>query len=446
MPNQSSDIVQATLDELTRLHPKKIDLGLERIERVLKKLGNPHHLLPPTVHIAGTNGKGSTVAFLRAMAEAQGLKVHVYTSPHLVHFKERIVVGSKMIDDESLVDVLTRVREANGSEPLSFFEATTAAAFLAFSENAADMCIIEVGLGGRFDATNVIDMPAACGITPIALDHAEFLGRDIAGIAREKAGIFKFNSVAFRGPQTDLVEAVIEAEANKMNTQLLQWGQDFRAYKQQGRMVFENDSEVMDLPAPGLMGDHQYMNAGLAIALARHMQISREAIAKGLENVRWRARMQNLTTGPLADKVNAIGGELWLDGGHNPHAANAIAAVIADLESRTPRPLVLVTGMLANKDVGGFLDCYAGLAAHVIAVDIPGHASLAAETLAELASARNISSYTADNVEKAVELACKIGGGQTATSIMPQIAPQTAPRVLICGSLYLSGEVLKANG
>ena len=438
MPSHTSAKVQDALDELTRLHPKKIDLGLDRIERVLKKLGNPHHLLPPTVHIAGTNGKGSTVAFLRAMAEAQGLKVHVYTSPHLVHFRERIVVASEMIDDDNLVDVLTRVRKANGDEPLSFFEATTAAAFLAFSENSADMCIIEVGLGGRYDATNVIDMPAACGITPIALDHAEFLGRDIAGIAREKAGIFKFNSVAFRGPQTDLVEAVIEAEANKMNVQLSQWGQDFRAYKQQGRMVFENDSEVMDLPAPGLMGDHQYMNAGLAIALARYMQISREAVAKGLENVSWPARMQNLTTGPLADKINAVGGELWLDGGHNPHAANAISAVIADLESRNPRPLILVTGILANKDIGGFLDCYEGLAAHIIAVEIPGHSSLAPETLAELAKARNISSYTAETVDKAVDMACKLDGENAASKI--------APRVLICGSLYLSGEVLKENG
>ena len=429
-----SDLVQQALDELTRLHPKRIDLGLERIERVLKKLGNPHQLLPPTVHIAGTNGKGSTVAFLRAMAEAQGLKVHVYTSPHLVHFRERIVVSSEMIQDDKLVDVLTRVRKANGDKPLSFFEATTAAAFLAFSEAPADMCIIEVGLGGRFDATNVIDMPAAAGITPIALDHAEFLGRDIAGIAREKSGIFKFNGVAFRGPQTDLVEAVIEAEANKMNIQLSQWGQDFRAYKQQGRMVFESENEVLDLPAPGLTGDHQYMNAGLATALALHMQISREAIAKGLETVKWPARMQNLTTGPLVDKVAAMDGELWLDGGHNPHAATAIAAVVADLESRMPRPLVLITGMLANKDVGGFLDHYAGLAAHIIAVDIPGHSSLASETLAELATARNISSYIADSVDQAVDMACKMKDGKT------------APRILICGSLYLSGVVLKDNG
>jgi len=428
-----SDAVQNALDELTRLHPKKIDLGLDRIERVLKKLGNPHLFLPPTVHIAGTNGKGSTVAFLRAMAEAQGLTVHVYTSPHLVHFKERIVVASDMIDDDKLVDVLTRIRKANGGKPLSFFEATTAAAFLAFSEEAADLCIIEVGLGGRYDATNVINMPAAAGITPIALDHAEFLGRDLAGIAREKAGIFKFNGVAFRGPQSDLVEAVLEAEANKMNIQLSHWGQDFRAYKQQGRMVYESETEVLDLPAPGLIGDHQYMNAGLATAIALHMQIDRKAIAKGIENVSWPARMQNLKTGPLPEKVQSIGGELWLDGGHNPHAAKAISAAVADLEARSSRPLVLVTGILANKDVGGFLDSYAGLAAHIIAVDIPGHASLAAETLAEVAKSRGIASYTADNLDQAIDMACKMSDAET------------APRILICGSLYLSGVVLKDN-
>jgi len=299
---------------------------------------------------------------------------------------------------------------------------------------SADICIIEVGLGGRYDATNVIDMPAVAGITPIALDHPEFLGRDIAGIAREKAGIFKFNGVAIAGPQTDLVDAVIEAEANKMNVRLTQWGQGYRAYKQTGGLVFETENEVMDLPPPGLAGDHQYMNAGLAIALARHMQISRSAIAKGLETVRWPARMQNLTTGPLAEKVLSAGGELWLDGGHNPHAATAIAAVVADLEAKRPRPLVLITGMLANKDIGGVLDHYAGLAAHLIAVDIPGHASLAAETLSELASARGISNHIADNLDGAVDLAMKLGEANT------------APRVLICGSLYLSGEVLKSNG
>ncbi|NNE58626.1 MAG: bifunctional folylpolyglutamate synthase/dihydrofolate synthase [Hellea sp.] len=429
-----TETVQQALDELTRLHPKKIDLGLERIERVLKALGDPHLLLPPTVHIAGTNGKGSTTAFLRAMAEAQGLKAHVYTSPHLVRFSERIIVGSEQIDDRVLVNVLTRVREANAGAPLSFFEATTAAAFLAFSEAPADMCILEVGLGGRYDATNVIDMPAVAALTPIALDHAEFLGRDIAAIAREKSGIFKFNGVAFAGPQTDLVDAVIEAEANKMNIQLSQWGREFRAYKQQGGLVFETENEVMDLPKPGLIGDHQYMNAGLAVALARHMQISREAIARGMESVKWPARMQNLTSGPLAEKISAIGGELWLDGGHNPHAASAIAAVVADLETRVPRPLVLITGMLANKDVGGFLDKYAGLAAHIIAVDIPGHASLAAETLAELASSRGISSYMADDIGTAIDLAAKMKDGDL------------APRILICGSLYLSGEVLKENG
>ena len=433
MPEQIS-AVEAALDALTALHPKKIDLGLERIERVLKALDNPHHKLPPTVHVAGTNGKGSTIAFLRAMAEAQGLSVHVYTSPHLVHFRERIVIGSEFIADDMLVDVLERVRAANQDQHLSFFEATTAAAFLAFSENPADLCILEVGLGGRFDATNVIENPAVIGIAPIDYDHAEFLGRDLAGIAREKAGIMKRHSPAIFGQQNDLVTAVLEAEAGKLGIRPQIWGMDFRAYKQRGGLTFENERQVMDLPPPALFGDHQYMNAGLAIALAKHMQISDEAIAEGLKTASWPARMQRLTSGPLFDMVSGIDGELWLDGGHNPHAALAVSAAMADLEARASRPLILVTGILANKDIGGFLDAYAGLAQAVISVDIPGHASLAAETLAELAKSRGLSSAVAGDLNTAIEhIVTEFHGAET------------APRVLICGSLYLAGEVLKLS-
>ena len=433
MPDLSA-AVEAALEALTALHPKKIDLGLERIERVLKALGNPHLKLPPVVHIAGTNGKGSTVAFLRAFAEAEGLKAHVYTSPHLVHFRERIVVGSKEISDENLIDVLERVRAANGDEPLSFFEATTAAAFLAFSEAPADICIIEVGLGGRYDATNVIESPAICGITPIDYDHAEFLGRDLAGIAREKAGIMKWHAPVVIGPQSDLVNAVLEAEAAKFNITPQVWGQDYRAFEQRGGLVFENENQVMDLPPPGLIGPHQFLNAGLAIALAKSLQISDEAIAVGLKSVSWPARLQRLTTGPLADLILGIDGELWLDGGHNPHAALAVSAAMADLEARASRPLILVTGILANKDIGGFLDAYAGLAQEVISVSIPGHASLAPETLAELAKARGLRAVIADDLHTAMDYVITEFDGAG-----------TAPRVLICGSLYLAGEVLKLS-
>lgn len=434
-----SETVEQALATLKALHPKKIDLGLERIESVLKKLGNPQHKLPPTVHIAGTNGKGSTVAYLRAFSEAAGLKAHVYTSPHLVHFRERIVVGSEEISDDKLVDVLNRVRAANGGEPLSFFEATTAAAFLAFSENPADICIIEVGLGGRYDATNVITS-ACCGITPIDLDHAEFLGRDLAGIAREKAGIMKPHTPVIIGPQSDLVRAVLDSEAGKVRANAKFWDEHFRAYNQHGRLVFEDDGQLLDLPLPALIGDHQVMNSGTAIAIARQMQLPETAIEKGLQTVSWPARMQNLTSGALADMVAEIGGELWLDGGHNPHAARAVASAVAGLEAKSSRPLILVTGILANKDIGGFLDAFEGLASVVIGVEIPDHASLAPETLIEIAQARGMSGQVASNIIDAVQRAINTGEALSRQTADEPIIP---PRILICGSLYLAGEVLK---
>ena len=435
--------VEAALAAMTALHPKKIDLGLDRIERVLKTLGNPQNRLPPTVHIAGTNGKGSTVSFVRAMAEAGGLKCHVYISPHLVHFRERITIASEEISDTQLLDVLERVRAANNDQPLSFFEATTAAALLAFSETPADICIIEVGLGGRYDATNVISRPAAIGITPIDMDHAEFLGRDLAGIAREKAGIMKHFVPAAIGKQGEEVNAVLDAEANKLSVKPRYFGQDFRAYRQHGRLVYEDENSLMDLPLPGLVGEHQIMNAGLAIALARLMQLSERAIEGGLKNVTWPARMQNLTIGPFAEMVIESGGELWLDGGHNPHAARAVASAMAEMESKTPRPLILVTGILANKDIGGFLDAFEGLASAVIGVSIEGHSSLAPETLRELAQARGMGGQVASNLTDAVQRAINTG---EALSRQNKNQPIIAPRVLICGSLYLAGEVLKQNG
>jgi len=435
--------VEAALAAMTALHPKKIDLGLDRIERVLKALGNPQDRLPPTVHIAGTNGKGSTVSFIRAMAEAGGLKCHVYISPHLVHFRERITIASEEISDTQLLDVLERVRAANDDQPLSFFEATTAAALLAFSETPADICIIEVGLGGRYDATNVISRPAAIGITPIDMDHAEFLGRDLAGIAREKAGIMKHFVPAAIGKQSEEVNAVLDAEANKLSVKPRYFGQDFRAYRQHGRLVYEDENSLMDLPLPALIGEHQIMNAGLAIALARLMQLSERAIEGGLKNVTWPARMQNLTAGPFAEMVIESGGELWLDGGHNPHAARAVASAMAEMESKTPRPLILVTGILANKDIGGFLDAFEGLASAVIGVSIEGHSSLAPETLRELAQARGMGGQVASNLTDAVQRAINTG---EALSRQNKNQPIIAPRVLICGSLYLAGEVLKQNG
>lgn len=434
--------LDAALAALSALHPRKIDLGLSRIDRVLDALGRPQDSLPPVVHIAGTNGKGSTVALLRAMAEADGLSCHVYTSPHLVHFRERIVVAGEPISNAQLLDVIARVTEANAGAPLSFFEATTAAALLAFSETPADICIIEVGLGGRYDATNVIERPAAVGITPVDLDHAEFLGRDITKIAREKAGIIKPYCPVAVAPQQDKVNAVIEAVANKNHTTATLWGQDYRSFRQHGRLVYENGNTLMDLPLPSLLGEHQIRNAGLAITLAKIMQISDRAIEGGLTTARWPARMQKLTSGPLVDLVNESGGELWLDGGHNPHAGRALAHAMAELEQTSPRPLILVMGILANKDITGFLDAFSGLASAVIGVTIDGHSALAPETLVELARARFTTGYVASNMTAAVQLAINTGEGLSRQTVDEPIIP---PRILICGSLYLAGQVLADN-
>ena len=407
---------------------------------MLSALGNPHLRLPPAVHIAGTNGKGSTTAFMRAIIEAEGKTAHIYTSPHLVRFNERITVASEEIADDILLDVLQRVMEANAGQPLSFFEATTAAAFLAFSEHAADYAIIEVGLGGRYDATNVFD-PVASIITPVSYDHAEFLGRDLAGIAREKAGIIKDHVPVFAGRQEDLVQAVLRIEAAKHRAPIQFLMEDFRAFREQDRMVFDADDVLLDLPRPALVGSHQIDNAGVAIAAARNLGLSDKAISKGLTTVSWPARLQNLTTGPFAEMMAASGGELWLDGGHNPHAAAALANVMAELQDRTERVLVLVMGILGNKDAGKFLDAFTGLASSVIAVDIPGSPALSPETLKELAETRGMMGQVAENLTDAVQRAIRTG---EALSRQDESQPIIPPRVLICGSLYLAGHVLAA--
>lgn len=433
-----SEAVDKALEALTRLHPRKIDLSLGRTLDVLSALGDPHLKMPPIIHVAGTNGKGSTVAFLRAMAKAQGLRAHVYISPHLVRFNERITIAGEPIGDDALAEVLQQVSLANNGKPLTFFEATTAAAYLAFSQTPADIAIIEVGLGGRFDATNVIT-PAVSVITPIDYDHAEFLGRDLAKIAREKAGIMKRHRPVISGPQTDLVDAVLRAESQKAGAPITVWGEDFRAYQLHGKLIFEDDNQLLDLPLPALLGAHQVQNAGTAIAAAKVMMISEQAIAKGLTEAVWPARMQSLTQGPLADMARDAGAELWLDGGHNPQAGRAIATVMADLEAKDSRPLVLVMGILANKNAGGYLDAFEGLAASVIALEIDGHTSLAPETLSELASARNMNAQIAQNLIEALQRAINTG---KALSRQTKEEPERAPRILICGSLYLAGQVL----
>lgn len=434
---QSSD---AILDRLTGLHPKLIDLSLGRLERLLGALGNPHLHIPPVIHVAGTNGKGSVVAYLRAMFEAQGLRVHTYTSPHLVKFHERIRVPdatgkSAPVSEDELIRLLSDCEAANGGGDITFFEITTAAAFLAFSRIPADVTLLEVGLGGRFDATNVIETPKVCVITPVSLDHQSFLGNTVGEIAGEKAGILKKNVPAIIAPQVDEALEVIEGEAAGLEVPLARFGQEFTAYEEHGRLVFQDTTGLLDLPLPGLRGRHQIANAATAVAAARAFGgLEETAIGNGLTQVEWPARMQRLATGKLADILAATApeAELWLDGGHNPAASRAIAETLADIEDRTPRPLVLVSGMMDSKDTGGFFEAFDGLASHVLTVTIPGQANArSADEVAGMAKAAGLDAVAMPDIETALERAAVIS---------------PPPRIVICGSLYLAGEILARNG
>ncbi|MBU2583305.1 MAG: bifunctional folylpolyglutamate synthase/dihydrofolate synthase [Alphaproteobacteria bacterium] len=426
------------LKELKQLHPKLIDLSLGRIERLLAKLGNPHKRLPPVIHIAGTNGKGSTTAFLRAILEAAGARVHVYTSPHLVRFHERIMLAGQdgtahPIGEDALVDVLTRTQAVNDGDDITQFEITTAAAFLAFCETPADALLLEVGLGGRLDATNVVAEPALCVITPISIDHADKLGATLTEIAGEKAGILKAGVPAIVSRQPDEAGDVLDRVAESLGVPIQVWGRDFDAYEQSGRLVVQCAERVVDLPMPVLVGPHQLVNAGTAVVAAMQLEpsfaIDEHALETGLSTAQWPARMQRLSGGPLFD-ILSYGSELWLDGGHNPAAAEVLAQTAADLEERSPRPLYLIVGMMGLKDVDGFLARFEGLARSVHAVPIPGanEAPLQPAAIVEAARAHGIAAEPADDVEAAL------------LSIERQHAGPK--RVLICGSLYLAGHVL----
>ncbi|TNE37366.1 MAG: bifunctional folylpolyglutamate synthase/dihydrofolate synthase [Alphaproteobacteria bacterium] len=423
------------LDRLFKLHPKLIDLELTRVLRLLDALGRPQDKLPPVIHIGGTNGKGSALAYLKAMYEAAGQRVHAYTSPHLVHFHERIVLAGREISEDHLVRCLERCEAANAGAPITHFEITTAAALLAFSETPADITLLEVGLGGAFDATNVIDKPAATVITPIDLDHQSFLGDTIEEIAMEKAGIIKPGVPLIVGPQQNLVRGLLSDVAEAKGANAYIFGQDWQTFEEHGRFIYQDEQGLLDLPLPGLFGRHQLANAGTAIATLRalpaSLQISDGDIERGLETVRWPARMQRLTRGPLAELAQGKA-ELWLDGGHNPHAAAALSQTLADLEDKAPRPLHLIFGMLKNKDAQGYLAAYQGLARHVSVVPIPGEDAHDTDTLYEAARKLGLEADKAASVEDAL------------AQILAR--PQEAPRILICGSLYLAGQVLKENG
>jgi dihydrofolate synthase/folylpolyglutamate synthase len=428
------------LDVLGTLHPKKIDLSLGRIERLLDRLGRPQDRLPPVIHVAGTNGKGSTIAFLRAALEAAGHSVHVYTSPHLVQFNERIRLGRKgggrLADDKTLIGAIEEILKANGSETITFFEVTTAVAFHLYASNPADFCLLEVGLGGRFDATNVVDRPLICGISSISHDHPEFLGRDLAGIAAEKAGILKRGVPGVVAPQNEHALAMIEVEARAAGAELFRHGTEYMAYAERGRLVYQDDHGLLDLPLPKLPGAHQVENAGLAVAALRRSGIllSLQAIEAGLTHADWPARMQRLKAGPLVD-LAPTGSDLWLDGGHNPAAGIVIAQAFAEIEDRDPRPLILIAGMLTSKDPAGFFQPFAGLVRHVMTVPVPGSdASFDAERLAEMAMEVELPARAFPSVRSAL------------ASLRESYAESNPPRILICGSLYLAGDVLKENG
>jgi dihydrofolate synthase / folylpolyglutamate synthase len=488
--------VDAILSRLLALHPKKIDLSLERMWRILDALGHPERRLPPVIHVGGTNGKGSTIAFMRAILEAADLRPHVYTSPHLVRFNERfrlagprdgeaqpplagaaLVAGQRplpnpppqagegderaaggptgeraeigrgadptaapppspapsvLVSDAELAEVLAECERVNANAPITVFEITTAAALVLFARHPADALLMEVGLGGRLDATNVVAQPLATVVTPVSVDHVDFLGASLEGIAAEKAGIFKRGVPAVLSHQPRAALAVLESAAARLSAPLHAAGEDWVAGEERGRLVYQDEDGLLDLPAPRLFGRHQFDNAGTAIAALRAagFRLPASAYERGISRAEWPARLQRLSSGPLVSLIPA-GAELWLDGGHNPEGGRAVAAALADLEERVSRPLVLVVGMLGTKDLHGFLRNFAGLARRVVAVPVQQDRALSPEAIAEEARGLGMPAEAANGIEAAL---AAIG------------RREDAPRILITGSLYLAGEALAANG
>jgi dihydrofolate synthase / folylpolyglutamate synthase len=439
-PASTPEPLGDVIARLSALHPKHIDLSLDRIYRLLERLGRPERKLAPVIHVAGTNGKGSTVAYLRAILEAAGLSVHVYTSPYLVRINECFRLGKAgggaLVDDAELRAALEHCERVNDGLPLTLFEAKTAAAFCLFAEHPADVVLLETGLGGRLDATNVIDGPLASVITPIGMDHTEFLGATIREIAGEKAAIIKRNVPAIVAEQPAAALEVIERQAQRMRAPLYAAGQQWHVVVERGRLVYQDERGLMDLAAPKLFGRHQFYNAGLAIAALRAQQafrIDAAAFEAGIINAEWPARMQRLAAGVLPGMA-PDGSELWLDGGHNADGGRVIAAALGDLEERVSRPLVVILGMMANKDAQSFLANFTGLTRHIIAVPIPeqDHA-MPPETLADAAR----------KLGMRVEIS---SGVKAALQSLTRLAYEVPPRILITGSLYLAGHVLALNG
>lgn len=423
MTPKTSDII---LERMMSLHPKVMDLTLDRVWRLLAALGNPQNKLAPVIHIAGTNGKGSTQAMIRAGLEGAGKSVHAYTSPHLARFHERIRVAGSLITEPDLTDLLDECYTANNGETITYFEITTCAALLAFARTAADYTLLEVGLGGRLDATNIPDKPALTVITPISIDHEQFLGNTLAKIAAEKAGILKRGVPCIVGPQPDEAMDVIEHAAARLGVPLLAHGQHWHVGTEHGRLVYQDETGLLDLPMPTLPGAHQVQNAGAALAALRFLGTGENAYEAAMTQVSWPARMQRLKTGPLTDAAPEA--EIWLDGGHNAAAGKALAAVLG---SMPVRPTHLICGMLNTKDVRGYMRPLAAQATSLTAVSIPGEINtLPADDTASAAESVGIEATTAESVRAALG---------DIVSITPQA------RILICGSLYLAGAVLREN-
>ena len=421
---QGSDVI---LSRMMGLHPKVIDLTLDRVWRLLGALGNPQNDLPPVIHIAGTNGKGSTQSMIRAGLEGAGKSVHAYTSPHLARFHERIRLAGELISEDHLTEILDECYVQNGGENITYFEITTVAGLLAFARTPADYTLLEVGLGGRLDATNVIDTPAVSIITPISIDHEQFLGNTLTAIAGEKAGIIKRGVPVVVGPQQDEAMEVIEATAAKLGAPIFAYGQHWHVWEERGRLIYQDETGLLDLPLPALIGAHQVQNAGAAIAALRVLGFDDAACEAAVTKAEWPARMQRLRHGPLVDAADRA--ELWLDGGHNPAAGDALAEALTRLPER---PLFMICGMLNTKDIGGYLRPLAASAQKLYAVSIPGsEATLPAEATAAVARDAGMNAVQSDDVM---------------TAITDIVAETPNARILICGSLYLAGEILKENG
>jgi dihydrofolate synthase/folylpolyglutamate synthase len=417
----------AILARMMALHPKIIDLTLDRVWRLLDALGNPQNDLPPVIHIAGTNGKGSTQAMIRAGLESAGHRVHAYTSPHLARFHERIRVAGELISEPDLTAILDECYAANGGGAITYFEITTCAALLAFAHIDADFTLLEVGLGGRLDATNVVAKPALTVITPVSMDHEQYLGNSLSKIAFEKAGIIKRAVPCVVAQQESEGLAVIEDVAARLSAPLFAYGQQWHIEPDRDRMSFQDETGLLDLPLPNLPGAHQIMNAGAALMSLRMLGLGAQPCEAAVSKAYWPARMQRLRTGPLVEAAKGI--ELWLDGGHNPAAGEALATHLGSLAKR---PTYLICGMLNTKDIGGYLRPMAPQVEGLIAVSIPGEINtLPAEETAKAAIAAGMDAHTAPTVQLALE----------------EVARRSrSARVLICGSLYLAGAILRENG